>query len=94
MEANAFLEQLVVSHPLKAQVTGYTENGCTLVRLYRQDVEGLTFVNELLVNNGFAKWINGPPTPADVSSPSGLASPVDFSQIPCQSDDQETDKKE
>jgi len=94
VEANAFLEQLVVSHPLKAQVTGYTENGCNLVRLYRQDIEGLTFVNELLVNNGFAKWINGPPTPADVSSPSGLASPVDFSQIPCQSDDQETDKKE
>lgn len=46
-------------------MTGYTQDGCTLIRLYKQDPQNplkTVFINEQLVKNGFAKWIDGHPS--------------------------------
>lgn len=62
VETSQFFEKEVLGCLLKARVIGYTENGCTLIRLFKQDNENpekTIFINQLLVDNGFAVWING-----------------------------------
>ena len=64
VETSQFFEKEVLGCLLKARVVGYTENGCTLIRLFKQDnnnPENMIFINQLLVDNGFAVWITGSP---------------------------------
>lgn len=58
-EATKYFESLAQGQILQVTISGYTQNGCTLVRVYRTlPVGGVICLNDELVHRGFAQWFD------------------------------------